>query len=224
MLNSKKKLQKYFKLAAYKIFKMIYGEVKGKTSHLDNEEINLNKVKIGDSSYDVYICNNCSYYTDRIHDSAIISNNKIVDGPSFQLRDNINVDCLRNSIIEIGTPRLKKKLNGKIFTLLTGGGGNTNYWHWLFDVLPRLKIYENTDSNLNEIDFFLFPSLNTNFQIESLNILNINKSKRLSSKNYRHLSADSIIATSHPYTLLNDPDVDSLNIPIWISNFLKIVF
>ena len=63
--------------------------------------------------------------------------------------------------------------------------------------------------------------MNTNFQIESLNILNINKSKRLSSKNYRHLSADSIIATSHPYTLLNDPDVDSLNIPIWISNFLK---
>ena len=25
-----------------------------------------------------------------------------------------------------------KKLNGKIFSLLTGGGGNQNYWHWLF--------------------------------------------------------------------------------------------
>ena len=46
MLNNKKKLQKYFKLAAYKIFKIIYGEVKGKTSHLDNDEINLKKVKL----------------------------------------------------------------------------------------------------------------------------------------------------------------------------------
>ena len=43
---------------------------------------------------------------------------------------------------------------------------------------PRFQIH----FNLNEIDFFLFPSLNTNFQIESLNILNINESKRLSKK------------------------------------------
>ena len=60
-----------------------------------------------------------------------------------------------------------------------------------------------------------------NFQNETLNLLGIDKRKRLSSKNYRHLSADSIIVTSHPYTLLNDPEVDSLNIPIWLSNFLK---
>ena len=145
MLNNKKKLQKYFKLATYKIFKILYGEVKGKTSHLDNDEINLQKVKIGNNNYVVYICNNCSYYTDRIHDTAIINKNKIVDGPSFQLRNNRNVDCLKNSIIENGTPRFKKKLKGKILSLLTGGGGNTNYWHWLFDVLPRLKIYQDAN-------------------------------------------------------------------------------
>ena len=221
MLNNKKKLQKYFKLAAYKIFKIIYGEVKGKTSHLNNDEINLKKVKIGNSNYAVYVCNNCSYYTDRIHDTAVINKNRIVDGPSFQLRKNRNVDCLKNSIIENGTPRFKKKLKGKILSLLTGGGGNTNYWHWLFDVLPRLKIYKDTNSNLDELDYFLFPSLNKNFQNESLDLIDINKGKRLSSENYRHLSADSIIVTSHPYTLLNDPDVDSLNIPLWLSNFLR---
>ncbi len=221
MLNNKKKLQEYFKLAAYEIFKIIYGKVKGKTSHLDNDEINLHEVKIDNSNYAVYVCNNCSFYTDRIHDTALINNNKIVDGPSFQLRNNINVDCLKNFIMENGTPRFKKKLKGKILSLLTGGGGNTNYWHWLFDVLPRLKIYKDANLNLEEIDYYLFPSLKTNFQNETLNMLDIDKRKRLSSKNYRHLSADSIIATSHPYTLLNDPEVDSLNIPIWLSNFLK---
>ena len=221
MLNNKKKLQKYFKIAAYKIFKMIYGEVKKKLSHLDNEDINHQKVKIKNNSYDVYVCNNCSYYTDRIHNTALINDNKIVDGPSFQLKNNINVDCLKNSIIENGTPRLKKKLKGKILTLLTGGGGNTNYWHWLFDVLPRLKICNDANLNLEEIDYFLFPSLEANFQNETLDLLNIDKRKRLSSKNYRHFSADSIVVTSHPYALLNDPDVDSLNIPQWLFHFLK---
>ena len=101
-----------------------------------------------------------------------------MDGPSFQLRNNRNVDCLKNSIIENGTPRFKKKLKGKILSLLTGGGGNTNYWHWLFDVLPRLKIYKDTNSNLDELDYFLFPNLNKNFQNESLDLIDINKGKR----------------------------------------------
>lgn len=221
MLNNKKKLQKYFKLATYKIFKMIYGEVKSKTSHLDHKDINFKKVKIEDSVYGIFICDHCSFYTDRIHDAAVIKNNQIVDGPSFQLRNNVNVNCLENSIIENGTPRVRKNLKGNILSLLTGGGGNANYWHWLFDVLPRLKIYLSINSNLEKIDYFLFPSLTTSFQKETLDLLNISKKKRLSSKNYRHLISDRIIVTSHPYTLLNDPDIDSLNIPLWLSKFLR---
>ena len=48
-----------------------------------------------------------------------------------------------NIVFQKGTPKLKKKLKGSVFSLLTGGGGNENYWHWLFDVLPRFKILEN---------------------------------------------------------------------------------
>ena len=71
------------------------------------------------------------------------------------------------------------------------------------------------------IDYYLFPDLNQKFQKESLDLLNIPSDKRLSSKVFRHLSADQIIATSHPYTMLNDPLLDSLNIPQWIIDFLK---
>ena len=221
MLNNKKKLQKYFKLATYKIFKIIYGEIKGKISHIDNEDINLRKVKIDNNSYDVFVCNNCSYYTDRIHDSAVIKNNKIVEGPSFQLRNNKNANCLENSIFQNGTPRIRKKFKGTVLTLLTGGGGNTNYWHWLFDVLPRIKIFKDTNLNFTEIDYFLVPSLKTNFQKETLDLLNIDQYKCLSSKSYRHIFANQIIVTSHPYNLLNDPEIDSLNIPQWLSHFLR---
>ena len=221
MFNNKKKLQKYFKLASYKIFKLIYGEVKGKTSHIENEDIKLRKVKIDDINYDVFICNDCSYYTDTIHDSAVIKNRKIVEGPSFQLRNNVNVNCLDNSIFQNGTPRIRRKLKGTVFSLLTGGGGNTNYWHWLLDVLPRLQILKETDFNFTEIDYFLLPSLKKNFQKESLDLLNIDQKKFLSSHIYRHISADKIIITSHPYNLLNNPEVDSLNLPSWLSDYLR---
>ena len=153
-------------------------------------------------------------YTDTIHDTALIKENKIIEGPSFQLRNNYNTDCLNNSVIKNGTPRLRKKVKGTVLSLLTGGGGNSNYWHWLFDVLPRIEIYKKKNKNFDKIDFFLFPSLNNKFQKESLDLLKINPKKRLSSKNYRHFKADRIIATSHPYNILNDPSADSLNIPL----------
>ena len=52
----------------------------------------------------------------------------------------------------------KKKIKGTVFSLLTGGGGNSNYWHWLFDVLPRINILENK-IDLQSIDYFLFLDL-----------------------------------------------------------------
>ena len=45
--------------------------------------------------------------------------------------------------------------------------------------------------------------------------------KSLSSKINRHISANKIIVTDHPYNFLNDPDKDSLNIPYWILSFLR---
>ena len=40
--------------------------------------------------------------------------------------------------------------------LLTGGGGNHNYAHWLLDVLPRLKLVEK-NIDIKKIKYFLFP-------------------------------------------------------------------
>ena len=221
MLNNKKILQNYFKSISYKFFKTIYGTVDGKTSHIDDEDIILTKVKIDENYYNIYNCKSCSFYTDRIHDTAIIKNNKIVDGPSFQLRNNTNVDCLKNSVFSKGTPRFRKKINGAVFSLLTGGGGNSNYWHWMFDVLPRLNIFE---KKTLDPDYYLFPDLNTRFQKETLDLLDIKEKKRLSSRKLRHFYAKEIIITSHPYTILNDPNVDSLKIPIWISKYLNLKF
>ena len=34
------------------------------------------------------------------------------------------------------------KKTGSVLSLLSGGGANKNYFHWLFDVLPRLSLLE----------------------------------------------------------------------------------
>ena len=105
-----------------------------------------------------------------------------------------------------------RKLNGTILSLLTGGGGNDNFFHWLFDVLPRIAIVEKK-INLNEIDYFLCPNLNK-WQLETLNLLGIKKSQCLSSVKYRHIGSDQIIVTTHPWQISKNVLQDIENLPI----------
>ena len=142
MEKLKKNLKNFYKKIIKDFFKFLYGDIKGKISHSDSKDIVLIELEIDKNNYKIYNCKDCSLYTDTIHNTAIIKKGKIVNGPSFQLRNNINVDCMNNSVISSGTPRFKKKITGKIASFLTGGGGNSNYWHWMYDVLPRLKIIE----------------------------------------------------------------------------------
>ena len=73
----------------------------------------------------------------------------------WEARDFKNLD----DSVELGTRNIKvalrrlRKLNGIVLSLLTGGAGNENYWHWLYDVLPRIGLC-NKLLRLNEIDFF----------------------------------------------------------------------
>ena len=219
----KKYFTNFYKLMVYKIFKILYGEINSVSNANKEPGIDTKEVSIEKSEYQVFFCKNSILYTDRIHDTAIIKDNKIIEGPSFQLRENIYEKCEKSFVLKNGTPKIRKNLKGTTFSLLTGGGGNSNYWHWLLDVLPRLQILKKTNK-LKEINHYLFPSLEKKFQNETLDLLSIPKEKRLSSKNFRHFKSEQIIATTHPYTFLNDPLVDSLRIPTWIFDFLRNAF
>ena len=224
MIHFKKKIQKIYNQVSWKLFSLLYGKISGKIKSFDDQNIEIRNIILDEKKeYKIYIIKNSRFYTNRIHDSAFIINNKIIDGPSYQLRNNKNVDCSNNIVFEQGTPRFQKKLSGRVVSLLSGGGANKNYWHWLFDVLPKLfmvsKIY-----TLEEIDYFLFPDTSEKFQRESLDLIGIPHKKRLSSKYYRHFSADEIIVPDHPNNFKNDPSLDSLNIPNWIFEYLKKIF
>ncbi len=217
----KKKLQLLFKKFTYGLFKLFYGEIKDFRPLKNDLNSKLLASKIDNQyNYKIYVINKARLYTDTINDAAIIKDDNIIEGPSFQIR-NTKFDVInKNIVLTKGTPRLKKKIKGKVFSLLTGGGGNNNYWHWLFDVLPRFKILENIQ-NLNDINYFLLPNLKNKFQIETLDIIGIPRDKRLSSIKQRHIECDQIIVSDHPYVINNDASNEIQNLPMWIINWLK---
>jgi len=213
-------------LISYSIFIKIYGKIEKSINFNEDSRINVKIINIEKNlSYNVYNITNGRLYTDRIQDTAILLENKIIEEASFQLRnayDNkiYNSKIVDNIVFTKGTPRKLKNLNGSVLSLLTGGAGNNNYWHWLFDVLPRLALCEK-NINLNDVDYFLLPDHIKKFQIETLNSLDIPKTKRLSSEKYRHVKAKKLIVTDHPVMIGTDATKGIMNMPHWISLWLK---
>ena len=115
----------FYKNLVYKLFFILYGKIEGKLHLNENNNVEVKKISFQDSiNYKLFKIKNCRLYTDTIHDAAFIVNNQILDGPSFQLRNNKNVDSDENIVFKIGTPRLKRNFNGNVLSLITGGGGN----------------------------------------------------------------------------------------------------
>ena len=245
----KKYLQKIFKKISYGIFFKIYGRIENSLENDKDDRIKVKLINIDkDQNYRIYKISNGRLYTDRVHDTAAILDNKIVEGPSFQFRQVtnpiknsktrndinygrypnipkiiVNSKVRDNIVFSKGTPRKLKNLNGTVLSLLTGGGGNNNYWHWLLDVLPRFSLCSKF-VNLNEIDYFLLPSILKKFQEETLDCLNIPKHKRISSEKFRHIKAKELIMTDHPLVTSGNATKDNLNIHNWIISWLRFNF
>jgi capsular polysaccharide biosynthesis protein len=185
-------------------------------------EINIDKIK----SYYIYLIKKGRLYTDRVHNATVIQNNSIISGASYQYGYENNMTIKfgieKNLVIKNGTPRKKKKIKGRVFSMLSGGAANKNYFHWMFDVLPRLALIEGK-FNLRDIDFFLLPNTKEKFQKQTLSELNISSKKWLSSEKFRHIESDEILVTDHPYASENLTN-DIQNIPFWISKWLKVKF
>ena len=56
---------------------------------------------------------------------------------------------------------------------------------------------------------------------ETLDCINIPNRKRLSSEKFRHIKAKELIVTDHPVVTSGDATKDIMNIPKWISLWLK---
>ena len=171
---NKKFFQNIFKTFTYSLFKILYKNIEKVVDQKNNKQIKVSSIKKNENfEYEIYTIDKGRLYTDRINDTAVILKNEIVENASFQYRvENskaFNADIKKNIVFSKGTPRLQKKINGSVLSLLTGGGGNNNYWHWLFDVLPRLAICQEI-INLEKINYFLVPNNKRIFQKQTLDL------------------------------------------------------
>ena len=107
-------------------------------------------------------------------------------------------------------------------SLLAGGGSNKNYWHWLFDVLPRIELFNKTIKT-EYSDYLLVPDLSEKFQKETLNLLNFENKKFYQVEFSDTFSQENFFVTQHPY-IIRDIAKDELNIPRWIINWLRSKF
>lgn len=87
---------------------------------------------------------------------------------------------------------------------------SVNYFHWVFDCLPRLKIIEDFGE---EIDYLIVPYDLEKFHIETLNHLGYSENKLLRIKNKDHFLCDNLLVPSLPSI--------TGYIPKWACNYLR---
>ncbi len=221
-------LKKIYKKIVQHFFKIIYGLIEVATEEEIKNNLIIKKVKINEIIYKIFNTKKCRIYTTTIHDQSVIIKNKLIPGPSFQLRvkdgDRFfarnNGHINENITLQIGTPRILKNVKGKVFSLLSGGAAKTNYFHWLFEVLPKLEILKRS-GEIENIDFFLLPNIKLPHQIETLDLLNIPRKKLLDSNTHKHFYCNELYVVDHPFRLTNNTVFDTQNIPGWIFDWVR---
>ena len=221
----KKNISCIYKFLIRTIFKFIYGKIifSNKAKYSPSVKIyKINHKKIKYSKKKKYIIsqiNNGRIYTDFVQNVAFIDRNRIINEVSYQQIDGNLKKTNFNSTLKIGTPYIKKKYNGNILSLTQGASGHTNYFHWLFDILPKLKIFSEK-FNLNEIDYFYISNL-LDYQKATLKILGLHNKKIIDPHHYRHITGDKIFSVEHPWYHKGFIHDENFNLPSWIVEWLK---
>jgi capsular polysaccharide biosynthesis protein len=220
-MKIKKKLQKIFKFFFQKLFILIYGKISLDINFNflnENPTNKLDNVIIDNFKYKIFKIIKARIYTDLVQNVAVILKNYLIPEACFQKINSHVKKEADNVCLKKGTPRIKIKKKGKLLALIQDASEN-NFSHWLLDILPRLKIFEQNNS-IEEIDHFLLPELKYSFQHETLEMLNIPFNKILSDKKNRHIEADVLFVIDHPWHKKGNVQDEIIYIPEWIINWL----
>jgi capsular polysaccharide biosynthesis protein len=89
-----------------------------------------------------------------------------------------------------------EKITGRV-ALLSSLAGHV-YYHWMFDILPRLELLRRSGIKFKEIDWFVVNSLSKPYQQETLNLMGIAQDKIIESDRHSHIQASELIVPSFP--------------------------
>ena len=214
----------YKNLVQY-FFKLIYGNIIHRNSQKIDVKDNCKQIhsdsirKLNGDCYSIYNLPKGRIYTDYVENVAIINNNNILSNASYQQIFGKIKSAKFNSTLYKGTPYFKKKFDGNVLNLTQGASSHSNYFHWLFDILPKIKLFSEI-YNLNKIHYFYLSALK-DFQLRSLKILKLNNIKIIDSNKYRHISADKIFAVDHPWYYKGYILNEAKNLPDWLIKWIR---
>ncbi|MBW4493749.1 MAG: DUF563 domain-containing protein [Oscillatoria princeps RMCB-10] len=116
----------------------------------------------------------------------------------------------KHSILFSGKLPPVQSVDGTVAVL--SGLLNDVYFHWMFDILPRIDLLRQSGIEMETADKFLISS-RLPFQKETLNALGIPESKILETSQFPHLKATKLIVPSFPGTIAW--------MPKWACDFLR---
>ena len=225
MINIKKKLSFIYKYLVRALFNIIYGKIIFTQNPDYEKEITIEEVKDeflrapDNQKYLVFKIKNGRIFSDYVENVAIISKNRIIDKISYQQVSGELKSANFNSVIYKGTPYLKKQINGKVLSLTQGASGHQNYFHWLFDILPKIKICSH-NYDLKKIEYFYLSNLKE-YQKKTLELLGYDNIKIIDSKKNRHIQANEIICTEHPWYKSGFILEEAKKLPEWIVKWIN---
>ena len=225
MIKIKKKLSFLYKNLVKLIFLIIYDKIifcenPEKERDISIEEVRDENLKNPDKiKYSIYKIRNGRIFNDFVENVAIISGNKVIDKVSYQQIKGELKNANFNSVLYRGTPHLKKKFYGRVLSLTQGASGHKNYFHWLYDILPKINICSK-NYDLRKMDYFYISRLEK-YQKSSLEILGYDNIKIIDSNINRHIQADEVICSEHPWYKKGFILEEAKKIPEWIVKWIN---
>ena len=152
-------------------------------------------VEMPDGQHRVVSVKNGRLFTELCFNISVIKGRSLLASVSHNFSGEASYESVKNKYGLIN--RLPHRVDETVVSLLTGGGGNYNYYHWLFDVIPRLFVLE--ESHIVGGNFkLLVPDNRLPFQEKTLSRLGFYGENVLPSRDYSHCVARRLIVISHP--------------------------
>jgi len=194
--------KRLYKIIIIKIFILFYPKPKLPNKNLKDKSVDKYKINLEGNNYQIFKFTDGIIFTDTNDTTAYISKNNFLSDASMQYYkidtiNSFNGPISNNETLLHGTPKIRKKINGTVLSLLSGGAAKDNFTHWFTDIIPRIKIFS-SKFKLSKIDKFYVPSTKYKFQIESLKYFGIKENQLITSERYKHIRGKQIFATSHP--------------------------
>jgi capsular polysaccharide biosynthesis protein len=145
-----------------------------------------------------------------VGDSLLVANAKDYVAANLQALHGVE-DPVNNWVLRRCRFRRRVQVSG--ITAVLAAGAGANYFHWLFESVPRLRLLTLAGYDLSQIDHFVVSQVQQRFQVQTLLLLGIPFEKLLPGHKAKVLECSQLLIPSLP--------APPMVFPSWTIDFLR---